>query len=118
MKQHFRIVGTGGYLPKSIITAEELDLRLGLSSGWTRRHTGVAMRHRRAPNETATHMARTVALQAVAASGLSLRDIDVIIDASTCQQQPIPCNAALLHEELGPEVSGAAAIDVHCSCIS
>ena len=118
MQQHFRITGTGGYLPKKIISAAELDARLGLEPGWTLRHTGVATRHQRAPDETATDMARHAALAAVAAAGLTLRNIDVIVDASTCQQQPIPTNAALLHEALGPEVSGAAALDIHATCLS
>lgn len=118
MQQHFRIIGTGGYLPQQVITSAELDARLGLAPGWTLRHTGVATRHRRAPSETATDMARHAALAAIANAGLTLRDIDVIIDASTCQQQPIPTNAALLHAALGPDVRGAAALDVHASCLS
>ncbi|MDP3072746.1 MAG: 3-oxoacyl-[acyl-carrier-protein] synthase III C-terminal domain-containing protein [Opitutaceae bacterium] len=118
MQQHFRITGTGGYLPRKVITAAELDARLNLEPGWTLRHTGVATRHQRAPDETATAMARHAALAAIAAAGLTLRDIDAIVDASTCQQQPIPSNAALLHKALGPEVRGAAAVDVHATCLS
>lgn len=118
MHQHFRITGTGGYLPARIITAAELDARLGLAPGWTLRHTGVATRHQRAPAETATDMAVHAARAAVADAGITLRDLDLIIDASTCQQQPIPSNAALLHEALGPDLRGAAALDVHASCLS
>jgi 3-oxoacyl-[acyl-carrier-protein] synthase-3 len=47
-----------------------------------------------------------------------LRDVDVIIDASTCQQQPIPCNAVLLQGELGPDAAGIPAFDVHGTCLS
>jgi 3-oxoacyl-[acyl-carrier-protein] synthase III len=118
MQQHFRITGTGGYLPEKVVTAAELDARLGLAPGWTLRHTGVATRHQRAQDETATDMARHAALAAIAAAGLTLRDIAVIVDASTCQQQPIPSNATLLHEALGREVRGAAALDVHATCLS
>src|SRR4051812_27859685 len=56
MQQHFSIVGTGGYLPDRRISAEELDARLGLEAGWTRRHTGVISRFQRAPGQTATAM--------------------------------------------------------------
>ena len=118
MQQHFRIAGTGGYLPKKIITAAELDARLGLAPGWTLRHTGVATRHQRAPGETAAVMGRAAALEALAAAGRTWRDLDLIIDASTSQQQPIPCNAALLQEAFGAEARGIAAVDIHCSCLS
>lgn len=118
MQQHFRITGTGGYLPQRRILAEELDRRLGLESGWTLRHTGVAVRHQRAPEENATLMGRAAALEALRAAGRSLREIDLIVDASTCQQQPIPSNAALLQEALGREAAGSAAFDVHASCLS
>lgn len=118
MQQYFSITGTGGYLPQHIITAEELDVRLALPAGWTREHTGVAERRQRAADENAAGLARQAALAALAAAGCGLRDIDLIIDASTSQQQPIPCNAALVQEALGPEAAGIPALDVHCSCLS
>ncbi len=118
MQQHFRIAGLGGHLPAKVITAAELDARLGLAPGWTLRHTGVATRHQRAPDETATDLGCRAARAALANAGLRLRDLDLIIDASTCQQQPIPTNAALLQEALGSEAHGSAAFDVHASCLS
>ena len=116
--QHFALAGTGVCLPAQRITAEELDTRLGLAAGWTRRHTGVAVRHQCAPGETATDLGIRAALAALAEAGLRLRDLDLVVDASTCQQQPIPSNAALLQEALGAEASGSAAFDVHASCLS
>lgn len=118
MLQHFRIIGTGGYLPEKSITADELDARLGLAPGWTERHTGVRVRHQRAPEQQATDLGVRAARDALSAAGCSLRDIDVIIDASTCQQQPIPCNAVLLQQALGAEAAGIPALDVHATCLS
>jgi len=118
MQQHFRIAGSGVCLPSAIVTAGELDARLGLAPGWTLRHTGVATRHRCAPGETATDLGARAARAALADAGLCLRDLDLILDASTCQQQPIPSNAALLQAALGPEANGCAAFDIHASCLS
>jgi len=118
MQQHFRIAGTGGYLPARRITAAELDTRLGLAPGWTLRHTGVAVRHQSAPGETATAMGVRAAHDALAAANVRLAEVDLIIDASTCQQQPIPGNAPLLQQALGPAARGSAAFDVHASCLS
>ena len=118
MQQHFRITGTGGYLPSHTITAEELDTRLALPPGWTRQHTGVIERRQRATGDNAAAMARHAILAALTAAGCSIRDLDLVIDASTSQQQPIPCNAALVLEALGPDAAGIPALDVHCSCLS
>jgi 3-oxoacyl-[acyl-carrier-protein] synthase-3 len=118
MKQHFRITGTGGYLPPTRVSSEELDRRLGLEPGWTRRHTGVANRHRRGEGEDTLTMARTAIMQALESAGRTLADIDLLIDASTGQRQPIPCNAALILEALGHEDSQIGAFDVHGTCLS
>jgi 3-oxoacyl-[acyl-carrier-protein] synthase III len=118
MHQYFKIIGTGGYLPSRRVTAEDLDARLGLEPGWTRRHTGVLVRHQRAADENAAIMAVHAARMALTAAECSVHDLDLIIDASACQQQPIPCNAVLIQEELGPEAAGIASFDVHATCLS
>jgi len=40
------------------------------------------------------------------AASVGWRDIDLILDASNCRHQPIPCNAAYLQHALGAEASG------------
>ena len=41
----------------------------------------------------------------------------MIVDASLCVQQPIPCNAALVQKSLGPDAAGIPCFDVHASCL-
>src|SRR4051812_30365196 len=96
MLQHFEIIGTGLHLPAKRLTDEDVDHRAGLPAGWTREHCGVLVRHECAPPETLGSMAREAAAAALAEAGLGWPDVDLIIDGSTCQHQPIPCNAAHL----------------------
>ena len=117
MLQHFRITGSARHLPSGIITSEELDARLGLPAGTTFAHTGVRLRHETRPPENAATMARIVINEALASAGREPRDIDMLIDASLCVQQPIPCNAALIQRELGPAAAGIACVDIHTSCL-
>ena len=117
MHQHFRIAGSAHYLPAKRISAEELDARLGVPAGDTFRHTGVQYRHEAVWPETAATMAQTVIRDALASAGCTLREVDLLIDASLCVQQPIPCNAALILEALGPQAAGIPGIDVHASCL-
>jgi 3-oxoacyl-[acyl-carrier-protein] synthase-3 len=117
MKQHFTIVGSARALPECRVTAEELDQRLGLEPGWTASHTGVLVRHRTSGADEAAALTRQVCAAALADAGRQLADIDLIIDASLSVQQPIPCNAALVQEILGPAAAGIPCFDVHASCL-
>lgn len=81
------------------------------------RHTGVRFRYEAGADESGTAMARRVVLDAVKSANLTLADLDLLVDASLCLQQPIPSNSALIQEALGREVSGCATMDVHSSCL-
>jgi 3-oxoacyl-[acyl-carrier-protein] synthase III len=117
MHQHFRVIGSARYLPSKRIRSEELDARLRVAPGTTFRHTGVQERHEAVAPETAATMAATVIRDALAAAHCAVGDIDLLIDASLCVQQPIPCNAALMQEALGPAAAGIPCMDVHASCL-
>ena len=117
MNQHFRIIGSARALPRRQIHAHELDARLGLPSGWTARHTGVLRRHEAANPAEAEELTRDVCHRALADAGMTLAEIDLIVDASLCIQQPIPCNAALVQKTLGAAARGIACLDVHASCL-
>jgi 3-oxoacyl-[acyl-carrier-protein] synthase III len=117
MQQHFRIAGSARYLPRERISADALDQQLGLPHGTTFARTGVQTRHRAAAPENALSMAKIVCEQALAAAGWRAGDLDLLIDASLCLQQPIPCNAALIQKALGTSAAGVACMDVHASCL-
>jgi 3-oxoacyl-[acyl-carrier-protein] synthase-3 len=106
------IRGTGVFLPSQIISAEEIDLRLGIPKGWTLRHTGVATR-RFVTTETAAEMGARALLDALAASGLASDDL--LISAGGTPQQIIPCTAALISREMG--WNGVPCMDINATCL-
>lgn len=118
MMQRFRIVGTGGYLPGVCLSAEEVDQRAGLPEGWTRKHTGVLERRECRPPETLSSMAQRAIEEALADAGAGWDGIDLLIDASTCRAQPLPCNAALIKQRFGPAASRIPCLDVNSTCLS
>lgn len=109
-----RILGTGAELPDEVLTSADLDRRLGLADGTVERHTGV--RERRVERGTAAALGARAARKALAAAGVDLDDVDVIIGAGATPDQPLPCNAALIHEELAPG-RPIPAWDVNASCL-
>lgn len=112
-----KITGTGRYLPGGGVAAEEIDRRLGVEPGWVMRKTSVANRHF-VGEETASQMGAQAARDALEVAGLRFSDIDCLVCASGTMQQPIPCTAALIQEELGEQESGVPCFDVNATCLS
>ncbi len=112
------IVGSAAAVPESILTAAELDARLGLPPGESERITGVAKRHL-ATRETASQLAAVAVRAALADAGLSWHSVDCLVCASATMDQALPFNAAMVLAEL-PEARDhrVAALDVGASCLS
>ncbi|MBB3109685.1 3-oxoacyl-[acyl-carrier-protein] synthase-3 [Paenibacillus phyllosphaerae] len=113
-----RILGTGKYLPKRLVTDEEMDMRLQTRSGWVRKTTDVAVRHFAGDGETASYMGARAAEAALAAAGLTFADIDCLVCTSGTKEQALPSTASLIQLALGEEMSGVPAFDIDATCIS
>ncbi len=111
------IAGLGHYLPELVVSSAELEAQLKLPPGWIERVTGVRER-RYATHETSVGMAVAAAQRALAAARLGVRDLDLIIGASTAPQQAIPCTAALVQRALGAPDGGSACFDINATCLS
>lgn len=117
MSRFVKIVSTGKYLPKRKVYSTELDARLGLEAGTVEAKSGVHVRHQ-IENDTLVEMGCAAARQALDRAGMLPKDVDVIISAGGVMQQPIPCTAALMQEELGLGSSGIPAFDINSTCLS
>lgn len=111
------IQGTGRASAQRIVSSSELDSRLQLTVGTIERICGVRQRSVASVHETAASLGAIAAQNALAAAGLELCNIDLIVCASGTQDQGMPCNAALLHRELGLGSSGVPAMDINASCL-
>lgn len=109
-----RILGTGISTPQQWLDSADLDVRLGLAPGTVQARTGVARRGHE-PARNAAEVSAEAALAALEASGIDASDIDAVICANASADQAMPCNAALLHRELG--LTRIPAFDVNASCI-
>ena len=59
-----KILGTGKYLPKNIITAQDLSKKINISAEWIENKTGVKIRHY-IKDETSSQMGAEAAKQAL-----------------------------------------------------
>ncbi|MBP3041584.1 beta-ketoacyl-ACP synthase III [Bacillaceae bacterium Marseille-Q3522] len=116
MKRNVKIQGIGTYLPKRIVPAAEIDQIIGAKTGWSEAKSGVKQRHF-AVDETASFMGAEAAKKAVRDAGLTFEEIDCIVSGSGIMEQAIPCNAALIQEQLGLQHSGIPSFDVNSTCL-
>ena len=111
------LLGTGHALPARAVTSVELDHQLNQRTGTIERVGGVRQRHFASHNETAADLAAKAGRRALDAAGLTLADIDCLVAASGTMDQGMPCNAALIHRELGLSARAIPAFDINASCL-
>jgi 3-oxoacyl-[acyl-carrier-protein] synthase-3 len=114
MKYRSLIAGCGAYLPERIVTNDELAQRIDTSDEWIVQRTGIRQRHIAAPGELCSDLARRAAQAALASAGMTARDIDLLIVATTTPDNTFPATAAKVQGQLGM-VQGFA-FDVQAVC--
>jgi 3-oxoacyl-[acyl-carrier-protein] synthase III len=108
-----KIIATGHYQPSRAITNEELAQMVDTSDEWIRDRVGIVTR-RVAEGESVADMAAAAAGKALAASGLSATDIDLIAVATCSSIDRCPNVATRVAAKLG--VLAPAAYDINTAC--
>lgn len=109
------ILGTGQYLPKTVLTNQELAQRVDTSDEWIRQRVGIKSRHIADQHESAAVMAYRAALEAIAVSGVQLNDIDLIVVATATSDYIMPALACELQALLDMS-NPIPAFDVNAAC--
>lgn len=118
LSRNVTVLGTGVQMGGRKVDASEVDKLIGRRHGWVAHRTGVISRYFINGEETAAKLGAAAIRQALSKAKLSLADVDALICASGTMQQPIPCTAALILKELGPDATGLATFDINCTCLS
>ena len=108
-----KIIGTGGYLPKKILTNKDLESIVDTTDEWILERTGIKQRHIAEENETTSSMATQASLDAINSAGIKESDIDLIIVATTTPDQIFPSTACIVQNKLNIK---APAFDVQAAC--
>jgi 3-oxoacyl-[acyl-carrier-protein] synthase-3 len=109
-----RIVGTGSYLPSTILTNDELSKRVETSDAWIQERTGIRQRHIADKSQASSDLAFEASRSALDAAGLKPDQIDLIVVATSTPDFVFPSTACLLQAKLGNK--GAAAFDLQAVC--
>jgi len=109
-----RIIGSGSYLPRNVVTNDDLAQRMDTSDEWIRSRTGIRQRHIAEEGETSSSLAFEASRAAIASAGIGAQDIDLIIVATSTPDYIFPSTACLLQARLG--VKGCPAFDMQAVC--
>jgi 3-oxoacyl-[acyl-carrier-protein] synthase-3 len=108
------IIGSGSYLPRNVVTNDDLARRMDTSDEWIRTRTGIRQRHIAEAGETSSSLALEASTAAIASAGIAAQDIDLIILATSTPDYVFPSTACLLQAKLG--IKGCPAFDVQAVC--
>ena len=109
-----KIVAVGHYQPARVLTNEDLAQIVDTSDEWIRDRVGIVTRRIAADTETVADMATAAAGKALAASGLSAADIDLVAVATCSSVDRCPNVATRVAAKLG--ITAPAAYDLNTAC--
>jgi 3-oxoacyl-[acyl-carrier-protein] synthase-3 len=108
------VAGYGAYLPKKILTNNDLSKIVDTSDEWITERTGIRERHIAADGELTSQMATRAGRQALDRAGLSGADLDLIVLGTTTPDETFPAAATKVQSALGAD--HAFAFDVQAAC--
>lgn len=108
------IIGCGAYLPKRIVSNEELAKRVDTSDEWIVQRTGIRNRHIAADGEYTSDLAIAAAEGALARARRTAADIDLVILATSTPDNTFPATATTVQARLG--IDQGAAFDIQAVC--
>ncbi len=108
------IRGVGAYLPKRIMTNDDISKIVDTNNDWIVERTGIKQRHIAGDNEFTSDLGIAAAHQALVRAGIDPVDVDLVICATATPDRTFPATAVKIQHGLG--VTKGAAFDVQAVC--
>jgi 3-oxoacyl-[acyl-carrier-protein] synthase-3 len=108
------IRGVGAYLPKRVMTNDELSKMVDTTDEWIVERSGIRSRHIAAEGELTSDLGIAAAKQALIRAGIDPIDIDLVVCATATPDRTFPATAVRIQAGLG--VTKGAAFDVQAVC--
>lgn len=108
------IRSVGAYLPRRVVTNDDLARILDTNDAWITERTGIKQRHIVDDDELTSDLGIAAAKQALVRSGIDPVDIDLIVCATATPDRTFPATAVKIQASLG--VTKGAAFDLQAVC--
>ncbi|MFQ6070492.1 MAG: beta-ketoacyl-ACP synthase III [Candidatus Aminicenantales bacterium] len=114
MAKKVRIKCTGAYVPNKVLTNSDLEKMVDTSDEWITTRTGIKERRVAAENEASSDLAIRAARQALQHGGLKIKDIDLILVATSTPDTIFPSTACWVQK--GLKADHIPAFDLSAGC--
>jgi len=108
------ILGCGGYVPKKILTNNDLSKKLNTTDEWIKTRTGINQRHIADKKQLNSDLGLEAAKKAIKNSKIKISDIDLIIVATSTPDHTFPSTATKIQGKLG--IKKGFAFDIQAAC--
>ncbi len=109
-----KIIGTGSAVPEQVVTNDDLAKIVDTNDEWIRTRTGIEERRIASAGSGTSHMAAEAAKKALAQAGISAKDLDIIILATSTPDCCFPSGACEVQAAIGAD--RAVAFDISAAC--
>jgi len=105
----------GAYVPKKVLTNEDLEKMVDTSDEWITKRTGIKERRIAAKDESTSDMAVKASEVAIKRANLEPKDIDLVVCATvTPDYFNMPSTACIISDKLG--IKNVQAFDISAAC--
>jgi 3-oxoacyl-[acyl-carrier-protein] synthase III len=108
------MIGVGTALPATVVPNAEIAAKLGIDAEWILKRTGIEERRSAKPGERLFEFAAAAGTEALAEAGVDAADVDLIVLATTSNEDLMPAAAPRVAALLG--ATDAACYDVNSAC--
>lgn len=108
------VKGIGSYLPEKIMTNDDLAKLVDTSDEWIVQRTGIHKRHIAAEGELTSDLGFHAAKAALRNADMSVKDIDLIVVATSTPDQTFPATAVTIQARL--DMTHGYAFDLQAVC--
>ena len=108
------IAGLGVAVPEAVVTNAPIAARLGIDESWIVRRTGISERRVADPSERLFELAAAAGTRALAAAGVEPSDVDLVLVATTSNDELMPGASPRVAAAIGAVNAGA--IDLNAAC--
>jgi len=109
-----KIIGTGSYLPKRVMTNADWEKLVDTNDEWITTRTGIKERHIAAEDQATSDLVTEAAKNAIADAGIDKSEIDLMVVATISGDNAYPSTANWVQKKLG--LNPIPSFDVGAAC--
>src|SRR6516225_5031905 len=108
-----KVVGSGSYVPDSVVNNDHLQARFGFDSDWIVKRTGILERRHALPHQATSDLCYEAARRCIDSAGVKPADIDLLLLATFTPDMSFPSTACLVQNQLK---LNCPAVDLQAAC--